>query len=132
MTEPALLSPSPSPSPQPPPAAPAAASPPTPSSPATTPPISVRPAAPATPAPGPTGPATAPAERPSWLPETFADPTAFRAGYDELAAFKASQDVRRSTLPPSPTDYKAELPPDFKIPEGIKYEFNNTDPLLAQ
>jgi hypothetical protein len=66
------------------------------------------------------------------LPETFADPTAFRAGYDELAAFKASQDVRRSTLPPSPNDYKAELPADFKIPDGIKYEFNGSDPLLAQ
>ena len=76
-------------------------------------------------------PAAAPA-RPDWLPETFKDPTAFRAGYDELAAFKASADVRRSTLPPSPNDYKAELPADFKIPEGIKYEFNNADPLLAQ
>jgi hypothetical protein len=40
--------------------------------------------------------------------------------------------VRRSTLPPSPNDYKAELPADFKIPDGIKYEFNNADPLLAQ
>ena len=40
--------------------------------------------------------------------------------------------MRRATLPPSPNDYKAELPADFKIPDGIKYEFNNTDPLLAQ
>jgi hypothetical protein len=66
------------------------------------------------------------------LPETFADPTAFRTSYDELAAFKAAQEVRRSTLPPSPNDYKAELPADFKIPDGIKYEFNGNDPLLAQ
>ena len=66
------------------------------------------------------------------MPETFADPTAFRAGYDQLAAFKASQDVRRSTLPPSPTDYKAELPPDFKVPDGVTFQFNANDPLLHQ
>src|SRR6516164_9790986 len=122
MTEAASPTPSPSPPPSPAPAAPAAASPPTPTSPAMTPPTALAPAA----AP------TAPAARPDWLPQTFADPTAFRASYDELAAFKASQDVRRSTLPPSPNDYKAELPADFKIPDGIKYEFNNADPLLAQ
>jgi hypothetical protein len=40
--------------------------------------------------------------------------------------------VRRATLPPSPNDYKAELPTDFKIPEGVKFEFNQADPLLAQ
>jgi hypothetical protein len=66
------------------------------------------------------------------LPESFADPTTFRASYDELAAFKASQDVRRSTLPRSPEDYKTEFTPDFKIPDGVKYEFNANDPLLHQ
>jgi hypothetical protein len=66
------------------------------------------------------------------LPQTFADPTAFRASYDELAAFKASQDVRRSTLPPSAADYKAELPTDFKVPDGVTFSFNGNDPLLAQ
>jgi hypothetical protein len=66
------------------------------------------------------------------LPTQFADPTAFRAGFDELAAFKAGQDVRRATLPPSPNDYKAELPTDFKVPDGVTYEFNQNDPLLAQ
>jgi hypothetical protein len=66
------------------------------------------------------------------LPQSFADPTAFRASYDELAAFKASQDVRRSTLPPSPNDYKAELPADFKVPDGVTFSFNAADPLLAQ
>jgi hypothetical protein len=66
------------------------------------------------------------------LPETFADPTAFRARYDELAAFKASQDVHRSTLPASANDYKAELPADFKIPDGVTFQFNPADPLLAQ
>jgi hypothetical protein len=40
--------------------------------------------------------------------------------------------VRRSTLPASPNDYKTEFTPDFKIPDGIKYEFKADDPLLAQ
>ena len=66
------------------------------------------------------------------MPQSFADGPAFRASYDELAAFKASQDVRRSTLPPSPNDYKAELPADFKVPDGVSYQFNSNDPLLAQ
>src|SRR5215472_12807061 len=128
MTEPALPSPSPSPPPVAAPAAPAVGSPPQPSSPVTT-----KPATPAAPTPAPTGPATAPAiDRPAWLPETFADGPSFRASYDELAAFRAADQVRRSTLPPSPNDYKAELPADFQIPDGIKYEFNTADPLLAQ
>jgi hypothetical protein len=66
------------------------------------------------------------------LPESFADPSAFRASYDELAAFKAADTVRRSTLPPSPNDYKAELPADFKVPDGVAFQFNAADPLLAQ
>ena len=55
-----------------------------------------------------------------------------RAGYDELAAFKAGLDVKRATLPAKADDYKAELPADFKPPEGITYQFNSNDPLLAQ
>src|SRR5215472_13178504 len=130
MTEPALPSPSPSPSPSPAPApAPTPDASGLPLSPGT--PIA-KPATPAAPAPAPTGPATAPADRPAWLPETFQDPTAFRASYDELAAFKAGQDVRRSTLPTKPEDYKTEFTSDFKIPDGIKYEFNANDPLLHQ
>jgi hypothetical protein len=35
-------------------------------------------------------------------------------------------------LPTKPDDYKTEFSPDFKIPDGIKYEFNANDPLLAQ
>jgi hypothetical protein len=55
-----------------------------------------------------------------------------RAGYDELAAFKAGQDVRRATLPGTAADYKAELPADFKVPDGVQFTFNQADPLLAQ
>jgi hypothetical protein len=40
--------------------------------------------------------------------------------------------VRRATLPPSPNDYKAELPADFKVPDGVTFSLNAADPLLAQ
>jgi hypothetical protein len=66
------------------------------------------------------------------LPESFTEPKDFRAAYDQLAAFKAGLDVRRSTLPAKPDDYKAELPADFKVPDGVKFEFNGNDPLLHQ
>jgi hypothetical protein len=57
---------------------------------------------------------------------------AYNADYDRLAAFEASDKVRRATLPPAPTDYKAELPPDFKVPDGVTFQFNANDPLLVQ
>lgn len=66
------------------------------------------------------------------MPQQFADGQAFRAGFDELAAFKAGLDVKRSTLPQKADDYKAELPADFKVPDGITYTFNQNDPLLHQ
>ena len=66
------------------------------------------------------------------MPTQFADAPAFRASYDELAAYKAGLEVKRSTLPVKPDDYKAELPGDFKVPDGITYQFNGNDPLLAQ
>ena len=66
------------------------------------------------------------------MPQTFADGPAFRADYDRLAAFEAGDKVRRATLPPSPNDYKAELPTDFKPPDGVTFQFNANDPLLAQ
>jgi hypothetical protein len=35
-------------------------------------------------------------------------------------------------LPATPDDYKTEFTADFKVPDGIKYEFKADDPLLAQ
>jgi hypothetical protein len=81
------------------------------------------------PAPQPTPAAPA---RPDWLPETFSQPQDFRAAYDELAAWKAGLEVKRATLPSKADDYKAELPADFKMPDGVKFEFNAADPLLHQ
>lgn len=73
------------------------------------------------------------------MPESFWDigkneikGTDFRTKFDELSAFKAADDVRRNALPAKPEDYKIELPKDFQAPQGVKYEFNSNDPLLAQ
>jgi hypothetical protein len=45
-------------------------------------------------------------------------------------AFRAEQDVRERSLPPSADKYEIKLPADFKAPEGFKFEFDMNDPLL--
>jgi hypothetical protein len=50
----------------------------------------------------------------------------------DALAFKAEQDVRKQTLPPSPDKYEVKLPADFKAPEGVKFEFDLNDPGLAR
>ena len=55
-----------------------------------------------------------------------------RKDFDELRTFKAAEDSKRLTLPQTPEAYKVELPADFKAPEGVKFEFKQDDPLLAQ
>jgi len=49
-----------------------------------------------------------------------------------LASFKALEDSRKLTLPKSPDEYKAELPKDFQVPQGLEYKINPDDPLMAQ
>jgi hypothetical protein len=44
---------------------------------------------------------------------------------------KGARELRKATLPASPTDYKTELPANFEMPGGLKVEFNETDPLLV-
>jgi hypothetical protein len=50
----------------------------------------------------------------------------------DALAHKAEQEIRKQGLPQSPTGYEIKLPADFKSPEGIKFEFDLTDPGLAQ
>jgi hypothetical protein len=74
------------------------------------------------------------------VPEKFWDATAGKvsdekalAGFiNEHLAFKAAEDSKRLTLPADPNAYKAELPTDFVVPQGVEYKFNDADPLLAQ
>ena len=47
------------------------------------------------------------------------------------AAEQAARDVVRAALP-DPSAYKVELPGDFKAPEGINFQLNQNDPLMAQ
>jgi hypothetical protein len=68
-----------------------------------------------------------------------ADTQKFRVGkYEtseaELAAMLdrvAQDDIRRANVPPTPDAYKLELSPDAKLPGGVEYKFNASDPSLA-
>lgn len=112
----------PSPSPSPAPAAPAAASPPTPTSPAgTEPPKSEAPV------------------RPEGLPDSYWDAEknavkieALIPRFNELSTRDAAEAVRKNSLPPSADAYKIELPKDFQMPQGVKFEFDPAAPELAQ
>jgi hypothetical protein len=58
----------------------------------------------------------------------------FETTEDEFGAMMARQaqdDLKKSTLPPSPEAYKAELPADLKLPGGQTYTFNQNDPSLV-
>jgi hypothetical protein len=50
----------------------------------------------------------------------------------DALAHKAEQDVRKQSLPQSPDKYEVKLPPNFKAPEGVKFEFDMNDPGLAR
>jgi hypothetical protein len=50
----------------------------------------------------------------------------------ELITAKATRDSLAATLPGKPEDYKAELPVDFKVPEGVNFQVDEKNPLLAQ
>jgi hypothetical protein len=103
------------------------------------------PAAPTTPsAPlvaAPASPSQAASPRPGEPPAAVAPaPDRIKVGdrtwtaqeLNDVASFKAAEDSRRATLPSDPTGYKAELPQDFKPPEGVTFSFNENDPILAQ
>jgi hypothetical protein len=50
----------------------------------------------------------------------------------EAVAAKALETSRKLTLPQSPDAYEIRLPDQFVPPEGVTFEFNNDDPLLAR
>jgi hypothetical protein len=84
------------------------------------------------------------AARPEGLPDTYwdsvtnslkVDPAALVNDLkerDDLKAFKAADDVRRGSLPPSADAYKIELPADFTPPAGVEFKFDENAPELAQ
>jgi hypothetical protein len=50
----------------------------------------------------------------------------------DLAAFHAEQQVRKNSLPAAPDKYEIKLPPDFQAPQGVTFEFDKNDALLAK
>jgi hypothetical protein len=48
-----------------------------------------------------------------------------------LIAEKAQADLRKTMVPDKPESYAAELPKEFKLPEGIEYKFDTNSPILA-
>lgn len=78
-------------------------------------------------------------ERPEWLPENFWDGDKgeakgkeFRTTFDELSAFKAAQDSARLSRPQKAEEYKADLPKDWKAPEGLEFKLDPDDPMVKQ
>jgi hypothetical protein len=49
----------------------------------------------------------------------------------EMLARQSAEDMRRATIPPTPGDYKLELPPDTKLPGGLEFRFDGNDPSMV-
>ena len=83
------------------------------------------------------------AVKPDQLPESFWDKDRREPRWGDLnkhledsAKFKADIEAARGETPAKAEDYKAELPKEFKLPEGLAElppgtEFNQNDPRLA-
>jgi hypothetical protein len=87
---------------------------------------------------------TAPAGRPEWLPEKFADGAALAKSYAELeSAFGGKQEKLREQLatelaakaregvPEKPEGYEF-TPPEGLLPEGFEFKVDASDPLLGE
>jgi hypothetical protein len=73
--------------------------------------------------------------RPEGLPDQFWDDKAgvklpdLLGQFNELAAWRASEESRRAAVPDAPDKYEFKVPPDLKLPDGVK--LNPDDPLVA-
>jgi hypothetical protein len=77
--------------------------------------------------------------RPEGLPDSYWDPekNAIKTDdlvkrFNELSTKDAAEAVRKNSLPASADAYKIELPQDFQMPAGVKFEFDPAAPELAQ
>ena len=73
------------------------------------------------------------------MPEQYFDPATgkvdeakFAEHLNAQSARLAAEDSRLLTLPQTAEAYEAKLPADFKPPEGITFQFDANDPLMAQ
>ena len=53
------------------------------------------------------------------------------AHLSELRAFKAAEDSKRAAVPDDPSKYELKLPADWKPPEGMDFQLNPNDPMVA-
>lgn len=114
------------------PATPAASSSSPPAAASVPPAVTAAPAVASAPTPAVTPPAADPAAPP-------AAPSKIKLGDAEYAeddlrgavAFRAAEESRRLSIPAA-DKYEVKLPADFKAPEGLKVEFKQDDPLIAQ
>jgi hypothetical protein len=54
------------------------------------------------------------------------------ADLEGAIAERAERQSQRANLPAGPDQYRVELPADFQAPEGVRFEFDKTDPALAR
>lgn len=84
--------------------------------------------------PSPTSSASTAQTRPDYVPESYWDAATgikhkeFGEHYTGLATRLAADEVRRNALPKTAADVKVELPKEFKLPEGMKWEFDTSAP----
>jgi hypothetical protein len=79
-----------------------------------------------------------PPARPEIVPEKYWDASkgeinhqAWRADTDRLLAFEATEISRKASVPP-PDKYELKFADDFKLPEGVEWQWKADDPLLTQ
>lgn len=77
--------------------------------------------------------------RPEGLPDQYWDATANAVklpdlvkDFGPLATLKAEHDARMAAVPAKSDDYKLDLAKDYKLPDGVKWEWDEKNPLLAQ
>jgi hypothetical protein len=49
----------------------------------------------------------------------------------DLLTARADAELRKAGLPATPEAYQASLPENFEMPNGVKFEINESDPLLT-
>jgi len=75
--------------------------------------------------------------RPDYIPETIWDSEKnapkidLAATLTEAETLKASAAERAALIPEKPDDYKFELPSDFELPGGYKWQADAKDPIVA-
>ena len=76
-------------------------------------------------------------ERPAHVPEALWDAASgFKIDdavkqLTELQAFKAQIDSKNAAVPEKPDGYALKLPADLKLPDGVEFKLDETDPMFA-